>query len=81
MVISSGQENRRFKRVLGVLKTQKSFYARHNVPHSSFSWTLRTIDAWIKAGYLTVNWKPKRAMLINNIQLYRDDKTKLMKFM
>jgi hypothetical protein len=49
-----------------VLKTQKSFYARHRMYPTSFffSWTLRTIDAWIKAGYF---WtvapcgKPKRA--------------------
>jgi hypothetical protein len=47
-----------------VLKHKKSFYARHRIPHLLLSWTLRTIDAWIKAGYF---WtvapcgKPKRA--------------------
>jgi hypothetical protein len=45
-----------------VLKHKKSFYARHRM-YPTFSWTLRTIDAWIKAGYF---WtvapcgKPKR---------------------
>jgi DNA modification methylase len=46
-----------------VLKNTKSFYARHRMYPPPFSWTLRTIDAWIKAGYF---WtvapcgKPKR---------------------
>jgi hypothetical protein len=44
-----------------VLK-HKNRFARHRM-YPSFSWTLRTIDAWIKAGYF---WtvapcgKPKR---------------------
>jgi hypothetical protein len=33
-----------------VLKTQNRFMHRM-YPPPSFSWTLRTIDAWIKAGY------------------------------